>query len=332
MVDFLPLAAADSGDILLMLLGVLAADLLLGVVPGLARLVPAGPCLFSRISNFFVSRLDRAGRSRGNLAARGAFVLLLLMATGAVAGVAISVAVAEFTYGWVLGAVVLLHCIGGRGALHKLRIGLRLIAADDIDRGRDFAGRLAGRDASNLDRFGIGRVVIEGAAVEYALRVVTPVFWFVLLGFPGVLAAAAAAQLTRSVMRSGSRSTAFGRVPLAIDHQLGLVPSYIAGFLLAIASLVTPSGAMHRALHFMSLDAHRDAISNDGRIKAAVAGALGLALGGPFGTRGGGARDNWIGNGRARVGQTDMRKVLMLISIASLVHLALVSAVVLAAL
>jgi len=42
MLDFTPLAAANGGDMLVMLIGVMVADLLLGLLPGVAGMVPVG--------------------------------------------------------------------------------------------------------------------------------------------------------------------------------------------------------------------------------------------------------------------------------------------------
>jgi cobalamin biosynthesis protein CobD/CbiB len=79
----------------------------------------------------------------------------------------------------------------------------------------------------------------------------------------------------------------------------------------------------------MSLDAQRDAVVNNGRVKGAAAGALGLALGGPFGTKGGGVHDAWIGNGNARVGQTEIRRAYYQFTVATLFSLLLVAGLVL---
>ena len=45
----------------------------------------------------------------------------------------------------------------------------------------------------------------------------------------------------------------------------------------------------------------------------------------PFGTKGGGPNDNWIGNGRARVGQSDIRQTFLLSLVAGLLTVAIVA-------
>jgi adenosylcobinamide-phosphate synthase len=305
MLDFTPLAAANGGDMLVMLIGLMVADLLLGLLPGVAGMVPVGGRVFAAIATFFETRLNRAGRSAVALIVRGIFVLVVMLAVAVAAGLFLGELSERLPYGWVPGALVLLLCIGGRSVALGLRRGLRVAADDDMEAARALATELSGRDAARLDRFGVGRVVIETASVGFFRRVVTPVFWFILLGFPGLLAARAVSRLAQTVVHRDRGKQAFGAAALALDHALGVIPSFIVGYILAFATIVSPAATFSRGLHFMSLDARRDAEVNDGRIKGMVAGALGLALGGPFGTKGSGVRDNWIGNGRARVGQHD---------------------------
>lgn len=150
-----------------------------------------------------------------------------------------------------------------------------------------------------------------------------------LLGFPGLLASRFIAQLAGSISNRNHERQAFGTVALALNHAFGLLPSLLAGYLLAVAALFVPSANFGRALQVMSLDARRDAVINNGRVKGATAGALGLALGGPFGTKGGGVHDAWIGNGNARVGQGDIRRAYCQFTVETLLSLLLVAGLVL---
>lgn len=330
MMTFLPLAPGSQGDALVVLLGMLALDLFLGLVPGLARLAPDGGAIFSSVARALEHRLNRDGRSQRNLVVRGVIVAALLVVLGVGAGIALALASRAIPYGWAVDAVVLLVCISGRRVFLSLRRGLAFAATDDLEQGRVLVAELTGRDASRLDKFGLARVVIEMGAIGFCRRVVVPAFWYLLLGLPGLLTSRAVSQIARAVLNRDRGGRAFGAAALALDHALGVLPSYVAGYLFSFAAVAAPRAKVERALHFMALDARRDIIVNDGRVKAAVAGALGLALGGPFGTRGGGAADSWIGNGRARVGQTDIRHLFYLCAVAMLLNLMAVALLTLA--
>ncbi len=104
MPDFMPLAPANGGDLLLMLIGVLVADLVLGLVPGTRALVPVSARVFTAIAMFFERRLNRAGRGAVTLIVRGILVLLIVVGLAVGFGFAV-MAAAKFPYGWVLGAM-----------------------------------------------------------------------------------------------------------------------------------------------------------------------------------------------------------------------------------
>ncbi len=314
----------------MLLLAVLVVDLFLGLVPGMARFVPDGTAIFTSVARALERRLNREGRTRRNLLIRGAIVTLLPVALGAGTGIALFEASNAVPYGWAIDALVLLVCVSGRRVFFDLRRGLAFAASNDIDQGLALVAELTGRDSSRLDRFGLVRVVIEMGAIGFCRRVLVPVFWYLLLGLPGLLASRAVAQIARAVLLRDREGRAFGAAALSLDHALGLLPSYVAAYFLSFAAALAPRAKVGSALHFMALDAHRDSLVNDGRVKAAIAGALGLALGGPFGTKGGGGGDAWIGNGRARVGQGDIRSVFYLCAVGSLFNIMLVAALTLA--
>jgi adenosylcobinamide-phosphate synthase len=325
MMTFMPLAPGTHGDALVLLLAMLIIDLFLGLVPGAARFVPDGAAIFTSVARGLERRLNREGRTRRNLIVRGAIVTFLLVALGAATGLALSEVSKAVPYGWAMEALVLLVCISGRRVFHDLRRGLAFAGANDIEQGRALVAELTGRDSSRLDRFGLVRVVIETGTIGFSRRIVVPMFWYLLLGLPGLLASRAVTQIARAVLLRDREGRAFGAAALSLDHALGLLPSYLAACFLCLAAGLFPRARVGGAFHYMAIDAHRDVLVNDGRVKGAVAGALGLALGGPFGTRGGGSADAWIGNGRARVGQGDIRSVFYLCAVASLFNIMLVA-------
>ncbi len=327
MFDFMPIAAGNHGEDIVLLLGALALDVVLGLLPGLARLAPERLRVFHAITLFFDSRLNRKGRSEANLLVRGAVVTAIMVLIAVAAGIALDRYARMIPYGWVVEFAVLVVCLSSRRMFLDLRRGLQVLGTEDLAAGQDMVARWTGRDASRLDKFGVARILVELAAVAVGRRVVIPAFWFVLLGFPGLFVSRAVSRLAIAAAGRDAATRAFGAVAMRLDHVLGLLPSYLGAGLLSLAALVVPRASVRRGFEIMSLDAMRDEIVNDGRFKGAAAGALGLALGGPFGTRGsGGVRDAWIGNGRARVGQSDVRRMFYLATVALLLVLALAAA------
>jgi adenosylcobinamide-phosphate synthase len=325
MFDFMPLAGGNHGEALILLLAALALDFLLGKVPGAFRLVPERSGVLTSFSAFLENRLNRPGRSDASLVIRGVAVVLLLLILAITVGMAVIVIARAIPYGWALEFSVLVLCISSRVVFYDMRRGQKFAASDDLDEGRRLVGELTGRDATQLDKYGLARVIVETGAVGVLHRSVAPIFWFVLLGLPGLLASRVIAGLALRAASRDRERQAFGAAAFALDHALGFLPSFLAGYLLALGALFVPSANFGRALQVMSLDARRDAVVNNGGVKGAAAGALGLALGGPFGTKGGGVHDAWIGNGNARVGQADIRRAYYQFTVATLFSLLLVA-------
>ncbi|MFT5538753.1 MAG: adenosylcobinamide-phosphate synthase [Alphaproteobacteria bacterium] len=251
MFDFMPLAGGNHSDAIVLLLAALALDFLLGKVPGAFRFMPAQIGAFSNFSAFLENRLNRSGRSDASLVIRGIFVVLLLLTLAIVVGMTVIFIARTFPYGWVLGFVVLALCISSRLIFYDMRRGQKFAASDDLDDGRHRVGELTGRDASQLDKYGLARVIVETGAVGVLQRTVVPIFWFVLLGFPGLLASRFIAQLAGSISNRDHERQAFGTVALALNHAFGLLPSLLAGYLLAVAALFVPSANFGRALQVM---------------------------------------------------------------------------------
>jgi adenosylcobinamide-phosphate synthase len=94
-------------------------------------------------------------------------------------------------------------------------------------------------------------------------------------------------------------------------------PAPLAGLALAIAAAVTPAASPWRAVRTMLKDSGNFVPRGAGWPISAVAGALGLALGGPRRHGATAVHAPWIGQGRARVLAADVRRATYLVVAAS---------------
>ncbi|MBQ2185387.1 MAG: cobalamin biosynthesis protein, partial [Bacteroidaceae bacterium] len=79
------------------------------------------------------------------------------------------------------------YCLAG----HTLRREVRLTfeAVDEsIERGRAQVGRIVGRDTANLSAQEIRTAALETLAENLSDGVIAPLFWYALLGLPGMMA------------------------------------------------------------------------------------------------------------------------------------------------
>jgi len=145
---------------------------------------------------------------------------------------------------------------------------------------RQAVSMIVGRDPDRLDEAGIARAAIESAAENFSDGVVAPAFWFLLLGLPGLVAYKAVNTADSMIGHFSVRHRDFGWASARLDDVLNLVPARFAGVLIAASAWIV-RGSPKVAGTVMLRDAGLHRSPNAGWPEAAMAGALGLALGGP---------------------------------------------------
>ncbi|HJU16520.1 MAG TPA: adenosylcobinamide-phosphate synthase CbiB, partial [Stellaceae bacterium] len=194
----------------------------------------------------------------------------------------------------------------------------RALGRGGLAAGRQAVRHIVGRDPQRLDRHGVARAAIESLAENFSDGVVAPVFWYLLLGLPGLFAYKAANTLDSMIGHKGPRYRAFGWAAARFDDLMNFVPARISGLLLAAAALFAKNVRPDRAIVVMLRDARKHRSLNAGWPEGAMAGALGLALAGPRHYVDGVVADPWIGEGRARAAVPDILRALALYRLACL--------------
>jgi adenosylcobinamide-phosphate synthase len=143
----------------------------------------------------------------------------------------------------------------------------------DIDRARTNVARIVGRDTAALDDSAIATAATESLAESFCDGVIAPAFWFLVGGLPGLFIYKAVNTADSLIGHRDARHRAFGWAAARTDDVMNLVPARIAGALLCLTRL--------RGFRIMWRDARKHASPNAGWSEAAMAGVLGLQLGGP---------------------------------------------------
>ncbi len=204
--------------------------------------------------------------------------------------------------------------------------------ADGLDRGGLEAGRnavslIVGRDKDSLDAAGVGRAAIESLAENFSDGVAAPVFWLTVAGLPGAAAYKAINTADSMIGHKSERYLAFGWAAARLDDLVNLPASRLAAFWLVLAALLMPKASAKGALQAICRDASRHRSPNAGWPEAAMAGALGLRLGGCRIYAAKVVEDHWMGDGRADVSSTDIKYALRLYRFACLIQAAALAAI-----
>jgi adenosylcobinamide-phosphate synthase len=149
---------------------------------------------------------------------------------------------------------------------------IRALEAGNIELARARLARIVGRDTQHLDESEIARAVIETLAESACDGIVAPLFWLAVGGLPAAMAYKAVNTLDSMIGHPELPYRYFGRVAARLDDAANFVPARLTA--LAIAA--------HRrdALRIWWRDGGKHASPNAGQSEAAMAGALGVRLGG----------------------------------------------------
>jgi adenosylcobinamide-phosphate synthase len=179
----------------------------------------------------------------------------------------------------VVVAAVTWTVLGGRTLRRESRIMAGHLDRDDLGTARGRLNHLCGRDPAALDQPELARATVESVAENTSDAVVAPLFWGGLLGLPGLLAYRAANTLDAMVGHRSPRYARFGTASARLDDALNLLPSRLTG-LLTVAVSPVAGGSPAETLRVWRRDRNDHPSPNAGQCESAMAGALGVRLGG----------------------------------------------------
>lgn len=229
---------------------------------------------FGRVAGALERRVYRPDRAAGAVftsVAVGAPVLLGVAATLATRRRPVARAVLVAAGTWTV--------LGGRTLRHEATVMGRALRDGDLPAARHRLGHLCGRDPSTLDEPELARATVESVAENTSDAVVAPLVWGAVAGLPGLLGYRAANTLDAMVGHRSPRYARFGTAAARLDDLLNLVPARLTG-LLTIAVAPTAHGDRDRAWRVWRRDRNDHPSPNAGQCEAAMAGALGVRLGG----------------------------------------------------
>jgi adenosylcobinamide-phosphate synthase len=154
-----------------------------------------------------------------------------------------------------------------------------LLIGDEIA-ARRVIPSLVGRDPEAMDRDGLIRATIESVAENTSDGILAPLFFLFVAGPAGAVAYKAVNTMDSMIGYKDARYLYFGRFAARLDDIANFIPARLTGVFIAIGAALLTGRGMH-ALRTMLSDARKHESPNAGYPEAAMAGALGVELGGP---------------------------------------------------
>jgi adenosylcobinamide-phosphate synthase len=272
-------------------------------------------------------RLNRDGDAPSRRRSAGALTLLIVVfAVGAIALV-LERGLLLLPFGLVLVASLASTLLAQRSLhAHVERVAAAL-EEDGLEVAHAAVSHIVGRDTAQLDKAGVARAAIESLAENFSDGVAAPAFWMLIAGLPGAATYKAINTADSMIGRRTKRHENFGRAAARIDDLVNLPASRLTALFIIGAAYLTEGASASRALAAVRRDAPRHRSPNAGYPEAAMAGALGLALGGPRTYESVLVDDAWMGDGRRAATAADIRAALSLYRRADAILIAIVALV-----
>ena len=171
-------------------------------------------------------------------------------------------------------SIIIFYCLAGTTLIREV---CEVFYALDrsLEEGRQQVARVVGRDTSELSAQEVRTAALETLAENLSDGVIAPLFWFALLGTPGMLAYKMVNTLDSMIGYKTERYKDFGCWAAHIDDVANYIPARLTALLMILASWKL------RLLKFVWKNGCRHASPNSGYPEAALAGILDCRFGGP---------------------------------------------------
>ena len=214
-------------------------------------------------------------------------------------------------------AIIIFYCLAGTTLIREVR---EVFFALDrsLEEGRQQVARIVGRDTSELSAQEVRTAALETLAENLSDGVIAPLFWFSLLGTPGMLAYKMVNTLDSMIGYKTERYKDFGCWAAHIDDVANYIPARLTALLMILAS-----GKLN-LLAFVWKNGPRHASPNSGYPEAALAGILNCRFGGPHYYFGQLFDKPYIGENERPLTTADMKKAVRVNRVAEIWMLLLV--------
>lgn len=278
---------------------------------------------FGKMISFCEIRWNRGGyrRLKGGIVA---IALILVVYVGS-AWVLHFLFVLNSWLGIIVSSILVFYCLAGTTLIHEVK--MVFLAADrSLEEGRKQVSRIVGRDTSGLTDQEVRTAALETLAENLSDGVIAPLFWYLLLGVPGMLAYKMVNTLDSMIGYKNERYLQFGCMAAHIDDIANYIPARLTAFLMVL------SASRPRLFRFVGKYGSQHASPNSGYPESALAGILNCRFGGSHNYFGEVVHKPFIGNNDRLVHTVDMRRAVdinkraeMMMIVINIVYLYLVS-------
>lgn len=135
--------------------------------------------------------------------------------------------------GALITAIGVFYCLSGKTLITEVKAVFDAVERSTED-GRRQVARIVGRDTSNLSPQETRAAALETLAENLSDGVIAPMFWFALLGLPGMMAYKMVNTLDSMIGYKNERYIDFGRTAAKIDDVANYLPARLTACLMLL--------------------------------------------------------------------------------------------------
>lgn len=181
--------------------------------------------------------------------------------------------------GILISGVLIYFCISAKGLkVEGLKV-IKILKSGDIEGARKQLSYIVGRDTKNLDEEAIVRAVIETVAENMSDGIIAPLFYIGIGGASLGFFYKAVNTCDSMFGYKNERYKEFGFVSAKMDDFFNYIPARLTAYLIVIASFIL--GFKYKESYkIYKRDRYNHSSPNSAHPESAVAGSLGIKLGG----------------------------------------------------
>ncbi|MBQ9359678.1 MAG: cobalamin biosynthesis protein CobD [Lachnospiraceae bacterium] len=287
---------------------VLIASFILDAIIGDPEWLPHPVRFQGKIISFFDKKLNNKSNNNGTLIFRGTATMLAVAGiTGVISSALLFLLFKiHFLFGFFGEIIMSTYCLAGHDLIrHAINVYNHRY---DLNESRLSVGKIVGRDISNLNEQGVIKATIESVAENSSDGVIAPAFYILLLGPVGGMVYKAINTMDSMIGYHNEKYEYYGKPAAKADDILNFIPSRLCAILIIITSFIlkmfwekikrfsikdfradTKDVSFFIMLDFDYIqafriwkrDRYKHASPNSAQTESAMAGALGIRLGGP---------------------------------------------------
>lgn len=201
-----------------------------------------------------------------------------------------------------------------------------------IQEAREALSMLVGRDTSKLSEEGVIKGVVETTAENTVDAVISPILFALAgscvgLGAPIVYAFKAVSTLDSMVGYKNDKYKYLGTASARLDDILNFIPARISIFIIPLASEILGFDGK-RSFRISIRDRYNHLSPNSAHAESAVAGALGIRLGGPNIYFGKVVDKPYIGDSYKAIEKKDIKSTINILYLSSLITIIFFSCII----